>query len=55
MADDSNKAPGDEVAPGTPQAGEHVCRCCKGTGKVNDAPCPDCRGTGKVTVLVGDA
>jgi DnaJ-class molecular chaperone len=49
------KKPGDEVPPGTPQAGENICRRCKGSGPLNDAPCPDCGGSGKITVLVGDA
>jgi DnaJ-class molecular chaperone len=50
-----DKKPGDEVAPNTPQAGEHICRRCKGRGRLEQGPCPTCRGTGKVTVLVGDA
>ena len=49
------KKPGDEVAPGTPQSAEAICRRCQGSGRIKDAPCPDCGGTGKTTVLVGDA
>lgn len=51
----NDKNPGDEVAPNTPQSGEHVCRRCKGRGRLDERPCPSCLGTGKVTVLVGDA
>jgi len=54
MADDGKK-PGDEVAPGTPQSGDNVCRACGGSGEQAGAPCPDCGGGGTVTTLVGDA
>lgn len=49
------KKPGDEVKPGTDQAGENVCHSCAGTGQVAGEPCPECDGTGKVTTLIGDA
>jgi hypothetical protein len=50
-----DKAPGDEVRPGTPQAGEAVCPLCAGSGHVQGKACGNCRGTGKITQLVGDA
>ncbi|MER9326685.1 hypothetical protein [Mesorhizobium sp. M0488] len=43
----------DEVSPGTPGAGENVCRRCSETGKVGGAPCPECGGTGKVMTPIG--
>jgi DnaJ-class molecular chaperone len=46
---------GDEVPPGTPGTGEHLCRACGGTGLVNGKNCPECEGTGTVTVGVGGA
>ena len=49
------KNPGDEVAPGTPQSGDNICRRCGGKGAIDDRPCSDCDGTGTVTTLVGDA
>jgi hypothetical protein len=45
----------DAVAPGTPGAGENLCRRCAGSGEVDGAPCPDCDGTGKVTTPIGGA
>jgi hypothetical protein len=56
-SDDATPAssPGDEVPPGTPGAGEHLCRHCGGTGQVDGETCPECEGTGKVTVGVGGA
>jgi DnaJ-class molecular chaperone len=47
--------PGDEVAPGTPQAGEITCPECHGTGRAQDGQCRNCGGTGRVTQTVGDA
>jgi DnaJ-class molecular chaperone len=55
MTEPTNPKPGDEVQPGTPQAGEAPCRACNGTGRVGREACTACTGTGKVTVLVGDA
>ncbi|MDG3444222.1 hypothetical protein [Nitrospirillum amazonense] len=43
----------DAVRPGTPGAGENICRRCGGTGRVDGAPCPDCGGTGRVVTPVG--
>jgi Protein of unknown function (DUF2934) len=40
--------PGDEAGPGTPGAGENICRDCAGTGRRGDEPCPTCNGTGRV-------
>jgi DnaJ-class molecular chaperone len=54
MADEKPKNP-DEVKPGTPGAGENVCRRCKGSGKLNGEPCLECRGTGKISTPVGGA
>ncbi len=45
----------DAVPPGTPNAGENLCRRCGGTGEIDGADCPDCRGTGKVLTPVGGA
>ncbi|HEY8596878.1 MAG TPA: hypothetical protein VIL85_00530 [Thermomicrobiales bacterium] len=45
--------PGDEVPPGAPASGEHLCRACRGTGhRDNGEPCPECDGTGRVTVAI---
>lgn len=49
------KAPGDEVAPGSEQSGEAVCPRCNGSGRLDSRSCPDCRGSGHITVTVGDA
>ncbi|RWO22227.1 hypothetical protein [Mesorhizobium sp.] len=43
----------DEVPPGTPGAGEHICRRCAGTGMIDGRTCPECGGTGKVTTPIG--
>ncbi|AXV16974.1 hypothetical protein CYG48_15525 [Neorhizobium sp. SOG26] len=45
----------DAVPPGTPNAGENLCRHCAGTGRVDGEACPDCDGTGKVVTPVGGA
>jgi rubrerythrin len=47
--------PGDQADPGTPGAGENVCRECKGTGKIGDKECPICGGTGVVIEEIGGA
>lgn len=52
---DEDMKPGDEVPPGTPGAGEALCRACGGSGQVADDPCPDCGGTGKIRQGVGGA
>src|SRR3954449_1840012 len=48
-------SPGDEVPPGTPGAGENICKRCGGSGKVQGKDCPEREGTGKVTTGVGGA
>jgi DnaJ-class molecular chaperone len=45
----------DAVPPGTPDAGENICRRCAGSGKVDGEDCPECDGTGKVLTPVGGA
>lgn len=56
MSDKTSDANPDEVKPGTPGAGENVCRRCEGKGRLEDgAPCPDCGGSGKVTAPIGGA
>jgi DnaJ-class molecular chaperone len=47
--------PGDEAAPGTPQAGETTCPACTGTGRAQGGECPNCGGTGRVVQIVDDA
>lgn len=45
--------PGDEVLPGAPASGEHLCRACRGAGHRDDgAPCPECGGVGRVIVEI---
>jgi hypothetical protein len=44
--------PGDEVPPGSPASGEHVCRACGGVGRRDGEPCTECGGTGRVTVAI---
>lgn len=51
---DDKKNP-DAVPPGSPSAGEDLCRRCGGDGKLDGGPCPDCEGTGKVTTPIGGA
>ncbi len=46
-------APGDEVPPGTPNAGEVPCPHCGGSGEHDGRECPECKGTGKVFEAVG--
>jgi DnaJ-class molecular chaperone len=52
---DTIRSPGDEAAPGTPQAGETTCPQCHGTGRAQSGDCPNCGGTGRVVQIVGDA
>ncbi len=47
--------PGDEAAPGTPQAGETICPECGGSGRAGNGECANCGGTGRVVQIVGDA
>jgi DnaJ-class molecular chaperone len=50
---DQDMAPGDEVQPTTPSAGETVCPQCEGTGKLGEGTCPECGGSGVVVEAVG--
>lgn len=45
----------DKVPPGTPGAGESICRKCEGTGQINGGDCPECAGSGKVIAPIGGA
>jgi hypothetical protein len=45
--------PGDQAEPGTPGAGENICRECQGTGKIGPKDCPICGGTGIVIEEIG--
>jgi RecJ-like exonuclease len=46
--DDRRLSPGDEAAPGAPDAGEHICRECSGAGTLaNGRICPMCEGLGR--------
>jgi hypothetical protein len=51
--DREDMAPGDEVPPEQPPAGEVQCPDCEGTGRAGDVECPTCGGTGRVTEGVG--
>jgi hypothetical protein len=53
--DDAVRAPGDIAAPGTPGAGENLCRQCAGRGERDGVPCIECAGTGKVIDAIGGA
>lgn len=55
MSSESKEEKGnpEAVKPGTPGAGENICRRCGGTGKLGDGSCPDCGGSGKVTTPIG--
>jgi len=56
MPEQPDLNPGDEVKPGTPQSGEHVCPNCFGSGRAESGgECPACGGSGKIIALVGDA
>ena len=46
-------APGDEVPPSAPNAGEVPCPQCGGSGRNDDNECDNCSGTGKVVEAVG--
>ena len=54
-ADRSQRAPGDEAAPGTPGTGEDICPQCQGTGKRQGKRCENCAGTGKIIRGIGGA
>lgn len=48
------QAPGDEVEPGTPDAGEDLCPECNGSGRLDDGQeCPNCLGRGVILKVVG--
>jgi hypothetical protein len=51
--DREDMAPGDEVPPEQPPAGEEACPDCGGSGRQGDDKCPTCGGTGRVTEAVG--
>lgn len=52
MTDNDNP---EKVPPGTPGAGEEICRKCAGTGKIDGEDCPECDGTGKIIAPIGGA
>ena len=52
-AGDEDMNPGDEAPPGTPGAGEDLCRDCAGTGRRDGVKCPTCNGTGRITEGIG--
>ena len=51
----SQRNPGDESAPGTPQTAEDICPECQGSGKQGQADCVNCGGTGRIVKIIGDA
>ena len=51
----SQRNPGDESAPGTPQTAEDICPECQGSGKQGQAACVNCGGTGRIVKIIGDA
>jgi hypothetical protein len=51
--DRDDMAPGDEVPPEQPPAGEDKCPDCDGSGRAADGKCPTCGGKGVVTEGVG--
>jgi DnaJ-class molecular chaperone len=51
----TEKNPGDEVAPGTEQTGTLPCETCGGTGSYQGELCTVCGGTGEIVVNIGDA
>ena len=51
----SQRNPGDESAPGTPQTGEDICPECQGSGRQGQNACANCGGTGRVIKIIGDA
>ena len=54
--DDRQLSPGDEAAPGTPGAGENICRECSGAGTLaNGRICPMCEGMGRIIESAGGA
>ena len=51
--DREDMAPGDEVPPEQPPAGDEQCPDCGGSGRTGDGECPNCGGSGRVTEGVG--
>ena len=51
----SQRNPGDESAPGTPQTAEDICPECQGSGKQAQGDCVNCGGTGRIVKIIGDA
>lgn len=51
----SQRNPGDESAPGTPQTAEDICPECQGSGKQGQTDCGNCGGTGRIVKIIGDA
>jgi hypothetical protein len=51
----SQRNPGDESAPGTPQTAEDICPQCQGSGKQGNSACANCGGTGRIVKIIGDA
>ena len=51
--DREDMAPGDEVPPEQPPAGENECPDCDGSGRRDGEQCPTCGGSGVVTEGVG--
>ena len=54
-APSSQRNPGDESAPGTPQTAEDICPECQGSGKLGNGACANCGGTGRIVKIIGDA
>jgi hypothetical protein len=54
-APSSQRNPGDESAPGTPQTAEDICPECQGSGKQGQGACANCGGTGRIVKIIGDA
>jgi len=51
--DRSDMAPGDELPPEQPSAGENVCPDCEGSGRSDGDECPTCGGRGFVEEAIG--
>jgi len=55
MANQSEQAPGDEAAPGTPGTGENICPVCNVSGRSASGECQNCSGTGRIIAGIGGA
>jgi DnaJ-class molecular chaperone len=55
QAPSSQRNPGDESAPGTPQTAEDICPQCQGSGEQGNSACANCGGTGRIVKIIGDA